>query len=120
MTQSERFAQLESAVAQFAADRDWDQFHSPKNLTMALSGEVGELIEHFQWLTQEESERLPETKLHEVKSEVADVFLYLIRLSQKLEINLVDVAFDKIAVNAKKYPADTVRGSARKYTEYDN
>lgn len=120
MTSTDRLKELEKEVLQFALDRDWNQFHSPKNLTMALSGEVGELIEHFQWLTPEQSNALSEDKLAEVKAEMADVYIYLIRLSQELDVSLVDAAFDKIEVNKKKYPADLVRGSSKKYTEYDN
>jgi len=119
MNDANRLKLLEDAVAQFAVDRDWDQFHSPKNLCMALSGEAGELIEHFQWLTPEQSEQLDDDKLRDVASEMADVYIYLIRLAQKLDVDLLDAAFEKIAANAKKYPADQVRGSARKYTEYD-
>ncbi len=120
MDKPDRLKGLEQEVLQFALDRDWNQFHSPKNLTMALSGEVGELIEHFQWLSQEQSGQLSEDKLAEVAAEMADVYIYLIRLSQELDVDLVDAAFAKIEVNKKKYPADRVRGSSRKYTEYDN
>ena len=119
MTDTNRLKLLNDALDQFAVDRDWDQFHNPKNLCMALSGEVGELIEHFQWLTPEQSERLSDEKLAAVTAEMADVYLYLIRLAQKLDVDLVDAAFKKIAVNARKYPAERVRGSAKKYTEYD-
>jgi len=119
MTDTNRLKLLNDALDQFAVDRDWDQFHNPKNLCMALSGEVGELIEHFQWLTPEQSERLSDEKLAAVTAEMADVYLYLIRLAQKLDVDLVDAAFEKIAVNARKYPAERVRGSAKKYTEYD-
>jgi len=119
MTDIDRLKSLQHTVAQFALDRDWDQFHSPKNLCMALSGEVGELIEHFQWLTPEQSAQLSDKKRAEVTSEMADVYIYLIRLAQKLDVDLIEAAFEKVAVNAKKYPADQVRGSAKKYTEYD-
>jgi len=116
----DRLQALEDEVLKFAVDRDWIQFHSPKNLTMALAGEVGELIEHFQWLTSEQSESLSGDKLAEVKAEMADVYIYLIRLSQQLDVDLLTAAFEKIEVNKQKYPADQVRGSARKYTEYDS
>jgi len=114
----DRLKMLEEEVLQFAVDRDWIQFHSPKNLTMALSGEVGELIEHFQWLTPEQSEQLSGDRLAAVEAEMADVYIYLIRLSQQLDVDLLKAAFEKIEINKKKYPAEQVRGSAKKYTEY--
>jgi len=118
VSDTDRLRALEDAVLQFAVDREWTQFHSPKNLTMALSGEVGELIEHFQWLTSEQSEQLSDSKLADVRAEMADVYIYLIRLSQQLDVDLVGAAFDKIEINQKKYPVDQVRGSSKKYTEY--
>ena len=119
MSTSRSLDSLEREVAKFAADRDWDQFHTPKNLTMALAGEVGELIEHFQWLAPEESKNLDDNQREVVGAEVADVFIYLIRLAQKLDLDLVDVASKKIKLNELRYPADKVRGSAQKYTEYE-
>ncbi len=110
--------QLQQRIRDFAAARDWDQFHSPKNLSMALIAEAAELIEHFQWLTQEQSGVLPEDKRAEVSLELADIFIYLLRLADKLGVDLIDVAASKIELNAEKYPADSVRGSAKKYTEY--
>jgi len=110
--------QLQQRIRDFASARDWDQFHSPKNLSMALIAEAAELIEHFQWLTQEQSRALPEDKLAEVSLELADIFIYLLRLSDKLGVDLMEVAARKIELNAEKYPADNVRGSAKKYTEY--
>jgi NTP pyrophosphatase (non-canonical NTP hydrolase) len=109
---------LRDRLDRFARERDWDQFHSPKNLSMALTVEAGELMEHFQWLTQDESKRLSAEKLAEVERELADIFIYLTRLAGKLDIDLLAAAFRKMDENEKKYPADTVRGSARKYTEY--
>lgn len=111
---------LRERLRRFAAERDWDQFHSPKNLAMALIAEAAELVEHFQWLTQVESRRLPPAKLAEVEAEVADVFIYLVRLADKLDVDLLAAADRKIRHNEQKYPADRVRGSARKYTEYDD
>ena len=108
---------LRDAVRQFAADRDWDQFHSPKNLAMALSVEAAELLEHFQWLTEEQSKQLSDGKRAEVKLEMADVLIYLVRLADKLNVDLIAAADEKIALNAKKYPADKSKGSMRKYTE---
>ena len=109
---------LRDALRQFAADRDWDQFHSPKNLSMALSVESAELMEHFQWLTIAESERLLPEKLEQVRLEMADVLLYLVRLADKLEIDLVAAAQEKLLLNARKYPVDKARGSKNKYSEF--
>jgi NTP pyrophosphatase (non-canonical NTP hydrolase) len=106
---------LAARLADFARDRDWDQFHSPKNLAMALAGEVGELLEHFQWLTEEQSRVLPDDVRDAVALELADVLLYLVRLSDKLGVDLGDAAARKIALNAQKYPVEQFRGSSRKY-----
>ena len=109
--------ELREQLRDFAAARDWDQFHSPKNLAMALSVEAGELLETFQWLTEEQSGRLPPEALAAAGDEVADVFLYLIRLSDKLGIDPIAAAKRKLLSNAEKYPADKARGNSRKYTE---
>ncbi len=109
---------LRDRLRLFASERDWDQFHSPKNLSMALIAEAAELVEHFQWLTEEQSCQLPDDKLEEVRMELADIFIYLIRISDKLDIDLLAAADKKIGQNEKKYPADKVRGSSKKYTEY--
>jgi dCTP diphosphatase len=109
---------LKTRLREFADERDWDQFHSPKNLSMALIAEAAELIEHFQWLTQEESARLPGDKLKEVEQELADILIYLVRISDKLGIDLVEAANKKMDLNAKKYPASVVKGDSKKYTEY--
>ena len=101
----------------FATERDWDQFHSPKNLVMALSVEVSELIEHFQWLTEEQSSALPPKKLQQVREEIGDVLIYLTRLADKLGVDMLEAAAKKLEVNRAKYPAEKVRGSAKKYTE---
>jgi len=105
-------------LRQFAEQRDWEQFHSPKNLSMALSAEVAEIVEHFQWLTEEQSKSLPTEKLEEVETELADTLIYLIRLADKLDIDLLVAAQNKIEVNEQKYPTERVKGSAKKYTEY--
>ena len=107
-------------LRKFAAERDWDQFHSPKNLAMALIVEAAELVEHFQWLKEEESTSLPPDKLAEVEHELADIQIYLIRLADKLNVNLMKAVARKIELNEKKYPADKVRGSSKKYTEYQD
>lgn len=110
---------LREKIRAFAAERDWDRFHSPKNLSMALAAEAGELLEHFQWLTEEQSETLDAAKLAAVRHELADVFIYLVRLADRVGVDLLDAAAEKIEINAEKYPAERVRGDARKYTEYD-
>jgi dCTP diphosphatase len=110
--------QLRQKIRDFASARDWDQFHSPKNLSMAMIVEAAELVEHFQWLTEEQSQSLPDAKRGEVENELADIFVYLIRMADKLDIDLLDAANKKLKINAEKYPADKVRGSAKKYTEY--
>ena len=112
------FHTLAERLRKFAEERDWDQFHSPKNLSMALNVEAGELLEHFQWLTEEQSRNLPPEKLQKVEQEIADIQIYLIRLADKLGIDILKAAREKIVHNEAKYPADKVRGSARKYTEY--
>lgn len=112
--------QLRVRLAKFASDRDWDQFHSPKNLSMALIGEAAELTEHFQWMTEEQSESIPAEKLDEVAEELADILIYLVRTADKLDVNLVESAWKKIDKNEQRYPADKVRGDARRASEYDN
>ena len=109
---------LRDRLRQFAAERDWDQFHSPKNLAMALSVEASELLEHFQWLSEVESQHLPPEKRDAVGDEMADVLVYLVRLADKLEVDLLDAAAKKMVKNAQKYPAHQVRGSMKKYTDY--
>ena len=108
---------LRLALRRFAADRDWDQFHSPKNLAMALSVEAAELLEHFQWLSDVESSRLTSEMHAKVSEELADVLLYLVRLADKLDVDLARAAAEKLKVNAVKYPADKARGSSKKYSE---
>lgn len=109
------FEKLTKELEDFADARDWQQFHSPKNLAMALSGEVGELVEHFQWLTEQES--FHPQDLQGVKEELADCLLYLLRLSGQLNIDLEKAAFEKIDLNAKKYPVEKFKGSAAKYNK---
>jgi len=109
---------LRDKLRAFAEARDWNQFHSPKNLSMALMVEVAELMEHFQWLTEAQSGDLAVEKKAVVAEELADILLYLVRLSDKLEVNLLEAALHKLEKNAVKYPAELVRGSAKKYSEY--
>ena len=110
---------LQQRLKKFAVDRNWEQFHSPKNITMALAGEAGELIEHFQWLTEQQSYELDADKKQEVALEMADIFIYLFRLAERLEINLVEKAYEKIEINEKRYPVEKVHGNSKKYNEYD-
>ena len=110
---------LKQRIGEFADARDWNQFHSPKNLSMALSVEVAEIVEHFQWLSEDQSNNLPKNKLEEVKAELADTFIYLIRMADKLDIDLISATIDKIAINEQKYPVEKARGNAKKYTELD-
>jgi len=111
-------AQLRAIVRQFVEERDWDQFHTPKNLASALTVEAAELLEHFQWLKEGRAEELGPDKLKEVRHEMADVLVYLVRLADKLDVNLLAAVQDKMVLNRAKYPADLVRGDARKYYEY--
>lgn len=105
-------ADLKQRLREFAQARDWDQFHSPKNLAMALSVEAAELVEHFQWLTEQQSLHLTAKRREQVALEMADVFIYLLRLSDKLDIDLISMFWHKINLNEEKYPADKVRGKA--------
>ena len=111
-------AQLRQLVRQFVDERDWDQFHTPKNLSAALTVEAAELLEHFQWLQTGEAEELGEDKLREVRHEMADVLVYLVRLADKLDVDLFAAVQEKMVLNRAKYPAEQVRGDARKYYEY--
>ena len=110
-------AQLRDKLRTFTTERDWDQFHSPKNLAMALSGEAGELLEIFQWLTESQSRDLPPESRAAASEEIADVLLYLIRLADQLGIDPAAAAERKLVENAKKYPIEKARGTAKKYTE---
>lgn len=109
--------ELRDALREFAAARDWDQFHSPKNLAIAVSVEAAELLEHFQWTADNQSALLPPDSAAQVEEEMADVLLYLIRLADKLEIDLLSAARRKMALNAERYPVSKAKGSSRKYTE---
>lgn len=109
--------QLRRDLARFASERDWGQFHSPKNLASALIVEAGELLEHFQWMNEQESRALTPTKRDAVAEELADVLLYLIQLSASLDVDLVSAAQAKLAANAVRYPVERSRGHSRKYNE---
>ncbi|WP_426189728.1 nucleotide pyrophosphohydrolase [Massilia sp. DWR3-1-1] len=109
---------LRELVRQFVDERDWDQFHTPKNLSAALSVEAAELLEHFQWLHKGDQAELGERKLTQVRHEMADVLVYLVRLADKLDVDLLSAVEEKMVLNRAKYPAELVRGDARKYDEY--
>lgn len=109
---------LARVIRAFVKERDWDQFHTPKNLAMGVAIEAAELMEEFHWLTPEQSAALPPQTLAAVRHEMADVFVYLVLLADKLGVDLLAAAAEKIAINAAKYPADTVRGKATKYDKY--
>lgn len=113
-------SELRDRVREFAEERDWDKFHTPKNLATALSVEASELLEPFQWLHSGKKEELSDAKLIQIRHEMADVLLYLVRLADKLDVDLYQTALEKLEINNQKYPADKVRGDARKYSEYDN
>ena len=104
-------ARLRALVRQFVDERDWDQFHTPKNLAAALTVEAAELLEHFQWLQSGRAEELGDGKLAEVRHEMADVLVYLVRLADKLDVDLMAAVQEKMVLNRAKYPADLVRGS---------
>jgi NTP pyrophosphatase (non-canonical NTP hydrolase) len=118
MTHTSELTQLRDRLRDFAAERDWEQFHSPKNLSMALMVETAELMEHFQWLTEAQSNNTTTLDKQAIGEELADVLLYLVRLADRLDVDLLDAATRKIEKNAAKYPAEQVRGSAKKYSDY--
>ena len=111
--------ELQDKIDKFADERDWNQFHSPKNIVMALTSEVGELNELFQWLTEEQSLiKGDESKLNEVSQEIADIIIYLLKLADKLNIDIEQAVNDKMEINAKKYPIDLAKGNATKYNKF--
>lgn len=109
---------LKQKIQAFVDERDWAQFHTPKNLSMAMMVEAAELLEHFQWDTPAESQTLSSEKREQVSHELADTLVYLLRIAQVLDIDIIDAANKKIALNAEKYPVDKARGSRAKYTKY--
>lgn len=117
-TSQDTLVNLRSKLNQFVEERDWAQFHSPKSLSMAMIVEAAELVEHFQWDTIEESYQLTPEKREQVSHELADTFVYLLRIAEVLEIDLIAAANDKIALNAIKYPVEKARGKNNKYTDY--
>ena len=117
--QIESLEQLRLRLAEFADKRDWQQFHSPKNLAMALIAEAAELVEHFQWLTEKQSWMLGSEKRSVVGLELADILIYLIRIADQLDVDLIAATTDKIEINEKRYPAEKVRGKAFRAEEYE-
>ncbi|MFC4820017.1 nucleotide pyrophosphohydrolase [Dokdonella ginsengisoli] len=109
--------QLQADLRRFAEERDWGQFHTPKNLAASLSIEAAEVLEHFQWLTDAQSHQLSDEKRREVGHEIADVLLYLLQLADKLNIDPLAAAREKLVINATKYPVEQAKGTSRKYTE---
>lgn len=109
---------IRSRIQAFVEERDWQQFHSPKNLAMAMIVEAAELVEHFQWMTEQESREVSAEKKEQIGQELADTFVYLLRIADVLEINLIDATNRKLDINAKKYPVEKARGRNDKYTEY--
>jgi NTP pyrophosphatase (non-canonical NTP hydrolase) len=112
-------ADLNHRLKAFAQARDWEQFHNPKNLSMAMIAECAELVEHFQWLTPEQSMHLPAEKLDAVALEMADILIFLIRCAERLDVDLIEAAYRKIELNEARYPADKVYGDARRASEYE-
>lgn len=110
---------LKEQVVFFAKERDWEKYHSPKNLAMGLSVEASELLEIFLWLSEEESQNLSESKLAELKEEIGDVMIYLTNIANKFGLDPIECAKQKIELNKKKYPSELVKGSSKKYTEYN-
>jgi len=110
---------LNARLREFARARDWEQFHSPKNLAMALIAECAELVEHFQWLSEEQSYQLSEEKRNQVAMELADILIYLLRCADRLDIDLLAAVERKVAINEARYPVDKVYGDARRASEYD-
>jgi dCTP diphosphatase len=115
----DRLDELRERLRAFVRERDWEQFHAPKNLVMAMIVEAAELVEHFQWVTEQESRELTAEKRAEVEQEIADTFIYLLRLADVLGVDLIDAAHRKMDRNAQKYPAEKARGRNDKYTAYE-
>jgi len=109
---------LKKEISEFVKERDWEQYHSPKNLAMGLSIEASELAEIFLWLTEEESRKLNKTQFKNLKEEIGDIMIYVFNLCDKFNLDPIQCAKDKIKYNKKKYPVNIVKGSAKKYTEY--
>ena len=118
MSKKQTLALLAKLLQNFADERDWNQFHSPKNLAIALSVEVSELLEEFQWLTEEQSRHLVPERLQRVREEIGDVMIYFIQLSDRLGLDPLSAAFEKLEKNRAKYPVEKAKGTNRKYTDF--
>ena len=116
--QNTTIQELKERMAQFVRERDWEQFHTPKNLSMSIAIEAAELMEHFQWLTVEQSKSLDEDALQDISEELADIVIYSLSLSNFLELDLADAIVRKMEKNIRKYPKEKVRGKSYKYTYY--
>jgi dCTP diphosphatase len=116
---SDRLAELQSAIDAFIAERDWAQFHAPKNLAMGVAIEAAEIMEHFLWCSGDESFNLDESKRAEVANEIGDVLIYLLELGRSLDIDIVSAARVKLEINREKYPVEKARGRATKYVDFD-
>lgn len=117
MTTIDSLQALAVQLAEFVDEREWDQFHNPKNLAMALAAEAGELLEHFQWLTADEADGLDAVRREEVAMEMADVLMFLVRLADKTGVDLLDAARRKLELNRNRYPVEKARGVATKYNK---
>ncbi|UCH50287.1 MAG: nucleotide pyrophosphohydrolase [Betaproteobacteria bacterium] len=115
MDSEDSLSKLRVALAEFVEERDWDQFHNPKNLAMALAAEAGELLEHFQWLSEADAGSLGATQRHEVAMEMADILMFLLRLADRLQVDLLKAADEKLELNRRRYPVEKARGRATKY-----
>jgi dCTP diphosphatase len=115
---SDSLNELRARVNTFVEERDWAQFHSPKNLAMAMIVEAGEVVEHFQWMTEQESKNLNAETREQVGQELSDTFVYLLRIAEVCGVDLIEAANKKIDLNAKKYPVEKCKGSNAKYTDY--
>jgi dCTP diphosphatase len=116
---ADSLAELQSAIAAFIAERDWAQFHAPKNLAMGVAIEAAEIMEHFLWCSGEDSFALDDRKRVDVANEIGDVLIYLLALGRALEIDVVAAARDKLAINREKYPVEKAKGRATKYVDLD-
>ncbi|MDR5762160.1 nucleotide pyrophosphohydrolase [Caballeronia sp. LZ035] len=117
-TERGELAEMRDLLREFVGERDWSRFHSPKNLAAALSVEASELLEPFTWLASGDQSELDEAKLRAIRHEMADVLAYLVMLADALDVDLYRALIEKMALNRAKYPAERVKGDARKYTDY--
>jgi len=117
---SDTIKNISSDLKKFAIERDWEQFHTPKNLSMALIAETAELVEHFQWLTPEQSKSITGEKLTDISYEMADIFIYLLRMAEQLDIDLVSATREKMAINEKRFPANHSDNKGSNQNHKDN